>query len=141
VSKADGGSDTYENLITACSNCNGGKGARSLLKVPDSAEVAERMAERAKSIKAQAKAMAEALAQEKALEQQAINLKCDAYDTDSVQFLKGETGRIVTLCKEHGAENVLRWYGIAAEREVSELRALPYVYGIIRNVRKDQERA
>jgi hypothetical protein len=44
---ADGGEDVQDNLITACSNCNLGKGARALSSVPQSikdksAELAER---------------------------------------------------------------------------------------------------
>lgn len=44
---AEGGSNHQDNLVTACADCNGGKGARLLTAVPDSittraADVAER---------------------------------------------------------------------------------------------------
>lgn len=140
LSVAEGGLNTYENLITACERCNGGKGARSLINVPDSEEVAARMADRAKSIKAQADAMAQALANEQSLKQEAVNLKCQAYGVNKIHMVKGEHKHIVTLCREHGADNVLNWYRLASDHDVPEDRAIKYVYGIIRNQKEQQAR-
>lgn len=50
VAVAEGGTNDADNLVTACADCNMGKGARSLLSVPQSladkaAQVAEREAQ------------------------------------------------------------------------------------------------
>lgn len=138
VSKADGGADTYENLVAACQRCNGGKGARSLASVPDSAEVAQRMKERAESIRQQAQAMADSLEVEKQIEQEAVNLKCTAYDVDKTVLLKGEAKHIIGLCGAYGAENVLKWYRAACRNNVKQDCAIKYVYGIIRHIKKQE---
>src|SRR4051812_22023031 len=83
-SVAEGGTDVYDNLVTACSRCNGGKGARSLSKVPDAAEVADRMKARAKSIKKQADSLEASLQADAKLKAQAKELKAYAYDNPNV---------------------------------------------------------
>lgn len=139
VSVADGGDNSIQNLVTACQRCNGGKGAKSLSEMPSADDVADRMAERAESITRQAEAMRQALSNEKQLHQQAVNLKCEAYEVDDTLMEKGETQIILNLCREFGAETVLSWYRTAYGRNVSERRAVRYVCGIARNVREQSE--
>jgi hypothetical protein len=50
-------------------------------------------------------------------------------------MIKGEANRILALCREHGATNVLSWYRMAADRRVSQWQAIKYVYGIIRKIK------
>lgn len=137
ISVADGGDDSIHNLLTACQRCNGGKGARSLKAMPDAPDIAARMADRADSIKQQAKAMRSAMEAEKELQQQAINLKCEAYGVESTHMASGETTLILSLCKEFGAETVLYWYRSAEGRRVSEYKAIKYVCGCARNSREN----
>lgn len=141
VSVLEGGDNSYDNLLTACQKCNGGKGARSLKNMPDATDVAERMKERAKSIKKQAQAMRRTMEQEKVLMQQAINLKCSAYEVEETRMAKGEASSILRLCKEFGTETVLQWFRIAYGNSVQEMNAIRYVCGIARNTRKDAEEA
>lgn len=136
ISVADGGDDSIDNLLTACQQCNGGKGARSLSQVPDAEGVADRMRARADSIRKQADSISVSLQQEKRLEQEAVNLKCQAYGVEQVQLDRGEKGKIVVLCREFGAETVLDWYRIAVSNGIPEWKAIRYVSGIARNVRE-----
>jgi hypothetical protein len=138
ISIADGGDNSIDNLLAACQRCNGGKGAKSLRNIPEAEAVADRMKERAKSVAKQAKAMRAALTHEKELEQQAINLKCEAYRVKSTDMERGEIGHILRLCREFGAETVMDWYRAAAGRGVREHRAIKYVCGCARNVRDQQ---
>jgi hypothetical protein len=71
--------------------------------------------------------------------QEAINLKCDAYEKESVRMVRGEEALIIKMCREFGAENVMSWYRIAFGRGIHELKAIKYVCGIARNIRADQE--
>jgi hypothetical protein len=141
ISVADGGDSSIPNLITACGRCNGGKGARSLMKIPEAGEVAERMQERAKSVQKQAKAMRAALRNERELQQQAVNLKCEAYEIDSCRMESGEVTIIIRLCREFGAETVLEWYRTAHRKRVRPASAIRYVCGIARNIRQQREEA
>jgi hypothetical protein len=139
ISVADGGTNAMDNLITACQKCNGGKGARSLVNLPAAGEVAERMQQRAQSIRAQANAMRKAMKLEKLREQEAVNLKCQAYGVESVRMNGGEVKHIISLCQAYGAENVLNWYQCAAVKRVSEWNAIKYIYGIVRNLKRQAE--
>lgn len=138
VSVADGGDNRVDNLVTACKRCNGGKSARSLKDAPTSAEVVARIHERASTLHQQAAAMSAAIKAKADLEQMAVNLKCDAYDCESVSFCHGEQGHIIRLCGVYGADQVAEWYSLAASRRVPERRAIKYVYGIVRNLKKTE---
>lgn len=135
VSIAEGGDDRIDNLVTACRSCNGGKGARSLKAAPTSSDVVARIHERASTLQQQAAAMSASIEAARQVEQMAVNLKCDAYDVDTVQMAQGEKAHIGKLCQAYGADQVMEWYELAAARGVPELRAIKYVYGIIRNLR------
>jgi hypothetical protein len=139
VSVADGGDNSIPNLLTACQKCNGGKGAKSLTESPDAVGVADRMKERAKSLKQQAAILRKSMEAERQIQQEAVNLKCAAYQTKETRMQPGEQTTIINLCKEFGAETVTGWYRIAFGRRISEWRAVQYVCGIARNVRKEAE--
>jgi hypothetical protein len=137
VSVADGGTNAVDNLVTACRKCNGGKGARSLLAVPDSAEAMRRMRERAERANGLADQIKEAVETRKRLEQQVVNMKCDAFGVESVQFPKGEMTSAIRLIEEFGADRVNEWYHSAAERGVTPWKCIQYICGIARNVRNE----
>lgn len=138
VSVIDGGDDSYDNLVTACQRCNGGKGARSLVDAPTCPEVIERINARARDLTAQATALAAAIEAQRELDQQAINLKCAAYDVDSIFMDKGEAKRIATLTREFGADLVLEWYSCASAAGVRPRHAIRYVSGCVRNHRQSE---
>lgn len=135
ISVADGGDNSFQNLLAACQQCNGGKGAKSLQKLPDSSGVADRMNERAASIKKQAKAIRKSLLEEQKLKQQAVNLKCYAYRIQQSVMQRGESTLILSLCREFGSEVVSAWYAKAYERNIPEYKAIQYVCGIARKIR------
>lgn len=134
ISVADGGDNRVDNLVTSCRRCNGGKSARSLKDAPTSVDVVSRIHERTSTLQQQAAAMSAAIRAQAELEQMAVNLKCDAYEQESVSFCIGEQGHIVKLCRVYGSDQVMEWYRLAATARVPERRAIKYVYGIIRNL-------
>jgi hypothetical protein len=139
VSVAEGGDNRVDNLVTTCRGCNGGKGARSLKDAPTSGEIVARIHERTATLQQQAAALSASIEARRSLEQLAVNLKCEAYDLDEVELATGETAHIAKLCQAYGADQVLEWYQIAASKRVPQHRAIKYVYGIVRNVRKEEE--
>jgi hypothetical protein len=139
ISVIEGGDNRFDNLVTACNKCNGGKGARSLREAPTNKEVVARIHDRAATLQQQAAAMSAAIQAQKSVEQMAVNIKCDAYDTDTADFQRGEQQHIIKLCQAYGADQVLQWYKAAASRGVPEYRAIKYVYGIVRKVREGGE--
>nr|WP_294529184.1 HNH endonuclease [uncultured Rhodopila sp.] len=138
VSVAEGGGNTYDNLVTACNKCNGGKGARSLSNAPTSAQVIDRLTAEAKTLQDQAEAMALAIAADKRRLQEAVNIKCSAYETNSVIMDQTEARRIANWCREFGADRVLEWYGIAFRNGVYENKAVRYVSSIVKNIRAEE---
>lgn len=138
VSVAEGGDDRIDNLATACRGCNSGKGAKSLMDAPTSAEVVARIHDRTSTLQQQASAMSASIDAQQQIAQLAVNLKCQAYGIKKTRMLNGEAAHISKLCKVYGADLVLEWYRIAADQEVPPERAIKYVYGIVRKL-KDTE--
>lgn len=139
VSIAEGGDNRIDNLVTACRKCNGGKGARSLKAAPTSADVVARIHKSTATMQQQAAALSASIQARQQLEQNATNLKCEAYGYDKVRMQPGELTHIIKLCQAYGADQVFDWYSAAADARVSDYRAIKYVYGIIRNLRKQEE--
>jgi hypothetical protein len=137
ISVVEGGDNSFDNLLTACQKCNGGKGARSLKAAPAAAEVVARIHERTATMQQQAAALSASIEARKQLEQMAVNLKCEAYGVKSCRMEKGEKAHIAKLCQAYGADQVLEWYQAAAAKRVSEYAAIRYVYGIIRRKREN----
>lgn len=141
LSVIEGGENTFDNLVTACSKCNGGKGARSLKGAPTSTEVIKRINQRTSDLQQQAQAIAVSIEAKKQAEQAAVNLKCSAYEVESTRMEQGECTLITGWCREFGADAVVDWYQTAHRRDVRERNAVKYVCGIVRNIRKEAEGA
>lgn len=137
ISVKDGGDNHPDNLVAACRRCNGGKSSRSLCSVPTPQEVVERVQTMAANIQEQVDAARTAIEAKRALDQEMVNLKCDAYGVKAVRMQRGEYTMMRNLVAEFGADMVLDWYGIAAAKGVKEWDAVRYVCGIARNVRMD----
>lgn len=136
VSVADGGDNSMDNLVTACQRCNGGKGARSLQDAPADDRKASEAKARAEKLAALADAAKAARAAQERLEQEAVNIKCEAYGVKSVRMPQGEVTSAVRIMKEFGADKLLEWYGSAARNRVPDSRSWRYLTGIARNVRE-----
>lgn len=136
VSVAEGGTNHPDNLVTACRRCNGGKHARSLRSVPTPQDVVDRVRNMAANVQEQVEAAREAIAAKKELDQQMVNIKCEAYGVDSVSMQKNEYTTMRYLVSEFGADMVLDWYTQAASRSVTQWQAVRYVCGIARKVRE-----
>lgn len=139
VSVAEGGDDRIDNLATSCRKCNGGKGAKSLKAAPTSDEVVARIHKTTSTLHEQAAAISASIQARRRLDQLAVNLKCEDYGVEKCHFEKGEAAHITKLCQSYGADQVLDWYKIAAGKGVKEHSSIRYVYGIVRNIRKQEE--
>lgn len=139
VSVADGGDNHPDNLVTACKRCNGGKSSRSLRDVPTPQEVVDRVREMTSTVQVQVEAAREAIQAKREMDQQMVNLKCEAYGVESVPLQRNEVATMRNLVAEFGADQVLEWYFQAASRGVTAWQAVRYVCGIARKVRADAE--
>lgn len=137
VSVADGGDNRIDNLVTACRQCNGGKSAKSLLSIPSTQEVMERLERTRADADAMSQSIERAIEAEQDREQVIVNMKCAAYRQKSCTIQRGEMSIALGLVREFGADNVARWYVAAARRGVHEAKAVRYVCGCARNEREN----
>ena len=133
VSVADGGDNSYDNLVAACNKCNGGKSARSLDSIPASKDAIDRLVDNARSLEEQTAAINKVLKAEKKLRIAAENIKREAYGDSMVRFQLHEVSTIVKWIRLHGPNNVLEWYSVAARNGVRDFDSVRYVGGIVRN--------
>lgn len=136
LSVADGGTDTFDNLVTACQKCNGGKGARSIAVAPTAEHVFERLEATRDRLKRQAEILEEIRAAEAEIEQQIVNIKCDAYGVSSVTLAKNEVPVARRLMDEFGPAMVVAWYRAAACAEVRPYDVPRYLNGCARRTRE-----
>jgi hypothetical protein len=137
VSVADGGTNAFDNLVTACQRCNGGKSARSLDEVPGSAEAIEFARDEAASLQAQAEAMEAAREAHATLQQEIVNTLCDAYGVDSINIRKTDGLTLMRLAKRHGGALLFEWIYETAYRSVRLDDCTRYINGIVRKRREE----
>lgn len=133
---AEGGDNRIDNLVSACSRCNGGKGAKVIDAIPVGDHVDENTRHRLRSLVETRARIAEEIQAQEDLDQEIINMKCRAYRSKSTVIVPGERVTALKLCTEFGAETLLHWYKIAAENRVPESRAIAYVCGCARRTRE-----
>lgn len=137
VSVKEGGDNSVDNLLTACQDCNGGKGARSLVDVP----VPEKVLARINQSKARASEAAEAIRQDleaqKERRQVIINVICNALNIE--RFTLGNAGidKIGLLIQEFGVDTVSSWLQGCEYRDVEWHCRPAYLIGCARNHRKE----
>ena len=136
VSVADGGDNSYDNLVTACRSCNGGKGARSLQNLPHSDDIIARIKARREAIVGLGDELQSASDASEALRQEIVNLKCRAYRVEVVALERSEINIAKRLLAEFGADKVVQWYETAYAYFVPEKRAIKYVCGCARKTRE-----
>ena len=139
VSVADGGDNRIDNLVTACRRCNGGKGARSIREVPTSEEVVRRVQQQRQNLEVLGDEIRGAVGARSELEQQIVNLKCQAYRVKRVTMARGECSTAIRLLAEFGPDKLLFWYVSASDRYVSESKSIRYVCGCARNERAERD--
>ena len=136
LSVADGGDNRHDNLVTSCRGCNAGKGAKSLQDVPTSEQVIARVEERRGRLCDLRDGIQQALEAQREIEQQIVNIKCDAYGVKRVEMGRGEAKIAARLIEEFGADAVVGWYNSAASRNVKKWATIKYVCGCARNERE-----
>ena len=136
VSVAEGGDNSYDNLVTSCRSCNAGKGARSLQNLPHSDEILERIKQRRDSIIGLSEELQAAAEASDYLRQEIVNLKCTAYRVEQVDLDRSEITIAKRLLAEFGPEKLVAWYENAYAYGVPEGRAIRYVCGCARKTRE-----
>jgi hypothetical protein len=136
VSVADGGDNAFDNLVTACQRCNGGKGARSLDTAPASEGAVDRLVAKAETLRRQAEAVESLRQAQEEARQAMVNVICNAYGVESIRISDQHIDRYLTLVDRHGADRVRTWIYLAAQREVAINQSVIYVQGIIRKLRE-----
>jgi len=139
VSVVDGGTNAYDNLLTACQRCNNGKWARSLDHVPGSEEAIKAAERETASLKQQADAIAESIEARDELEQEVINLVCHVYGAKTFQMCDRNIKQLTLLVQRHGHSLVEEWLLASFTRHVPTSRCVKYIHGIIRILRERGE--
>jgi hypothetical protein len=137
LSVADGGTNAFDNLVTACQRCNQGKGARSLSAAPASEGAVDRLSTAAETLEQQADALQAYREAKEDAEQEIVNILCDAYGKDSISISQQHINQFMALVRRHGAESVAEWIDLTAAKGVVPHKAILYVHGIIRAKRAD----
>jgi hypothetical protein len=129
----EGGTNDESNLITACADCNLGKGA----KVPEFQQPTEADRLRASQEMHEQREAAEraraAVQYAKEMEQELVNLWCSMFSQTSVPEFVVQA--LVSLTREHGFDCLLDWMYICSARlgSSSDHKRIKYIYGIRRN--------
>jgi hypothetical protein len=140
VSVADGGTNAFDNLVTACQRCNGGKSARSLDEVPGSASVIAYAQADAASMREQVEVMAACIDAKRDLEVAVYDMLCEIYGENKVSLSEASLSLYVTFVRQYGAEQVMEWAEWAARRGLSCWSSIQYVCGCARK-RREQSSA
>lgn len=75
-----------------------------------------------------------------ALEQQIVNMKCQAYgNAKSTKMAFNERALISSYMRTYGPEKIMEWYSLCYARNVLPERAIKYICGIVRNEREGEE--
>lgn len=133
VSVADGGGNEMDNLITACQSCNGGKSSRSIDQIPTAQDVIDRLEAKEARLSVQAELIALCNEHRREIRQGIINMKCAAYDAESIAVAPNEIAAVTRLIETWGVDVVAEWYDIAAANSVPPKNAIRYIRGIARN--------
>lgn len=134
VPVAAGGTSDDTNLITSCEHCNQGKGSKVLETLAPTGDDAMRLAQEYAEQKALADASAHAAKSRAALQQTLVNYWCDAFGTKDM--LKSDATRLVNLSAEFSPAIVMGWIDLTAAKGINDRRAMMYVNGIVRNVKR-----
>jgi hypothetical protein len=126
---AEGGSNDIENLVTACSDCNLGKGARLLTAVPQSLEEkAEETAERESQIRAYYEIMEERRLRRDEELWSIADIFMERYRDDSI--LRARLASIRTFLDRLDYFEVREAMELATNRMYSQGPAFKYFCGI-----------
>jgi hypothetical protein len=133
-----GGGNHMENLITACFDCNRGKGARELSDVPQSlADRAQQVKEQEAQIKGYQKVMK---ARRERLEGEAWECLDALYPGHVVSKFEGDKMQSIRFFIERmGLYEVIAAAEIASSKRLDPARAYKYFCGICWNVMRGQQ--
>ena len=136
--KSKGGSDEPDNLITSCSVCNIGKGAR-VLKGPETESSKMRRLQEALETRKACDAFVEASNARIVLKQEVVNYFCEMMGTDTVR--SATVNSILKIISEFGVNDTLTWLDICFAKDFlgsdyyREQSVVKYLCGIARNHR------
>lgn len=136
IAYSKGGSDTEENLVTSCSECNSGKGVRSATPDPENETVRLSRMQTFREQQEAAEAAVAAVKAEQELRGAVLDAWCDITGRDKADRA---TIQVVTAyAKDHGLAVVIGWIGKAYLKCGHDDRKMgQYVSGIRRVVEKE----
>ena len=128
-----GGSSEPENLITACEDCNSGKGGKTIGQfAPNETDRLKALQEHREQLEI-AKAAHESAKARQAFKQEVCNYYCEARRIESMS--RKTLNVLCSYAERHGVEVVFGWIDIAAESLPShsnDQRVGRYISGIRR---------
>lgn len=139
---ANGGSDSFENLITSCHDCNAGK-SDSVLGTREFNDGLAREQE-CRELEYAARIASECERHILATRQSIINFWCEITGDESMN--RGHCSLVFNASREHGIDQVFRWLDIAKTQCVgvskygpSDTEIIKYFCGIKRKVEVENE--
>lgn len=128
-----GGTDDYENLTTACFDCNRGKAAKmpSDKIPPQGPRVAQEYLETIKIAELANEAGQARLKTKNNL----CDYWCETFGCETVQ--RSTLSSLLNLVTEFSVDSVHHWIDLASINRVNSDYAIQYICGIARNVRAD----
>jgi hypothetical protein len=133
ISVHHGGVDDFFNLITACKECNYGKGRKSAPDVPiqpDQIEGAKKIRDHYQEFCTTCCEVAES---QKSQRQAVISLICAAYNVKEFEMVQRDLTYIINLVWEFGPDEVFSWIQSASCRPVRMWKLAAYLNGCRKN--------
>jgi hypothetical protein len=133
ISVHDGGVDDFFNLITACKECNAGKGRKSAPDVPiqpDQIEGAKKVRDHYEEFCNVCTEVAEA---QRSQRQAVISLICAAYNVKQFDLVQRDLTYVINLVWEVGPDEVYAWLQCAASKPVHMWKLAAYLNGCRKN--------
>ncbi len=139
VSVADGGGNDFDNLVSACSRCNGGKSAQSLGGLTCTTEVLNNVTDEKERNHNLIQEMREVIESRKEMRQEVVNIVCEAYNQESFTISENDISAIARMIQRYGAALVIEWLDSAGSRCVPLHQTVRYVRGCARTYRERKE--
>lgn len=131
VPVCQGGTNDPVNLVTACEDCNSGKGGKTIAQAAPSETDRLRILQEFREQSKINEAAIEIRRRRDELKQEICNYFCSAYGVDSMR--RRDLGLLNSFADTYGIETVYHWIDIASSK-CSAGSAIRYICGIRRNV-------
>lgn len=135
VPVCEGGTNDIENLITACADCNLGKGGKKIEQHAPTESDRLRLAQERNEQIAVFNAARESMRARQELRQSLVDFWCEQTGRSDADGRAIATA--LSFCEQFGVDVVMGWIEKAARRTRGDTNIIKYVSGIRRNVLKE----